>query len=373
MKNIANILLLFVSITILVTSCNSDELKDVKALSDTTSVIQNESEALFNLLEKSGNFINQKKIPTMLSVEKVVAGKNQIHIIDIREHKDYVAGHLDGAVNVSFENLLSYMKNEISASAFDKIVIVCHSNHKASYATMMFRLLGFDNVYSMKWGMSSCDKETALKYWQKNSTNNFASKLETKGTFKGKKGKYPTIKTGAKTSYGILEARVKSLLENQSFTVTADYVFKNPSKFYIINYWSLANYAKGHIQGAIQYNPKKSLTRETQLLTLPTDKPIAVYCFTGQHAAFVVAYLQILGYDAYVVKYGANGFMHSSLTSLNIGHAFDMKKHFKQYPLVKGELPSIIVEGEQKVDNTEEDAPAIIPVKKKQEEEEGGC
>ena len=374
MKNITYILLSFaISFSILFSSCGSGGLKKVKELSDSTSVIANESDALFTLLEKSGNFINQKKIPTMLPVGKVTAGKKNFHIIDIRKHKDYVEGHLDGAVNVSLEELFDYMKNKISASTYEKIVFVCYSNHKASYAAMMFRLLGYDNVYSVKWGMSACNKATAEKKWMKNISNEFASKLETKGNPKGAKGNYPTIKTGAKTAYGILEARVKELLKKHNFKVKAKDVFADPSKYYIINYWKLADYAKGHIPGAVQYNPKKSLTRNSELSTLPTDKPIAVYCFTGQHAAFVTAYLQVLGYDAYVIPYSANGFMHNALNSLKIGHAYDAKKHFKQLPLVKGELPSIIVEEQQANDSEEEDNTAPIIIKKDEKEEEGGC
>ena len=40
------------------------------------------------------------------------------------------------------------------------------------------------------------------------------------------------------------------------------------------------------------------------LNTLPKDKPIGVYCYTGQTSAQMTAYLQMLGYDAKTVLYG---------------------------------------------------------------------
>jgi hypothetical protein len=47
-----------------------------------------------------------------------------------------------------------------------------------------------------------------------------------------------------------------------------------------------------------------------------------VYCFTGQHSANVVAYLKMLGYDAYSVKFGSNAFINQTLreTEKKAGH-----------------------------------------------------
>ena len=374
MRNITYILLsILISLAIFGTSCNSGKLKNVKELSDSTSVIGNETEALLNLFEKSGNFINQKKIPTMIPVKEVVAHKKDYLVLDIRSNSDYISGHLDGAVNVPAKKLFNYMKNEVATGAYKKVVLVCKTNHKASFNAMLFRLLGYSNVYSMKWGMSSCDKKVAQAKWMSGVSNKYASQLEKKGNSKNKKGAYPTLKTGKANAYKILEDRVKTVIENSKFIIKADEVFADPSKYYIINYWKLDHYVKGHIPGAIQYNPKKSLTRDTELATLPTNKTIVVYCYTGQHASFVTAYLQVLGYDAKVLLYSANAFMHSALTSLEIGHAYDAKKHFTEIPLVTGNKPSIETEATTSEETVEDDATPAIIIKKEEKEEEGGC
>ena len=52
---------------------------------------------------------------------------------------------------------------------------------------------------------------------------------------------------------------------------------------------------------------------EELLDTLPTDKPIVVYCWTGQTSAQVTPYLRILGYDAYSMLYGMNGCSFTAL------------------------------------------------------------
>lgn len=63
------------------------------------------------------------------------------------------------------------------------------------------------------------------------------------------------------------------------------------------------DYALGHIPGAVNISVKDLFTKET-LSKLPPDKQIVVYCYTGQTSAQVVAALNMLGYDAYSLKFG---------------------------------------------------------------------
>ncbi len=333
------LMMIIVTTFFVMTSCNTEDKNNKENISDTITVDVNESEILLDFLEKSGNYMNNKEMPFIIEPDDVFANINKFHIIDIRKPKDYTKGHIDGAVNIGWNDMMDYMKNKIIAANYEKIVFVCYSNHTASYATMMFRLLGYANTYSMKWGMSACDKETLEKKWQKNISNEFANMIETKGNKKAEKGNYPKINTGKKTGYEILEVRVAELLKKHDFKVKAKKVFEEPNKYYIINYWTPENYAKGHIPEAVQYTPKKSLTSNTYLKTLPADKPIAIYCFTGQHGSYIAAYLQVLGYNAYNISYGANGFMHDKLISDEIGKSYNKEKHFKVQTLVSGDKP----------------------------------
>ncbi len=273
---------------------------------------------------------------------------------------------------VKFDEILSYMKS-INPNRYEKIVIVCYSGQKAGYATSVLRHLGYANVYSMKWGMSSWNEKTSAK-WVNNISDKYSSELETSGNKMNSTDAYPVIKTEKTSNYNILKQRADDVIKDAKFIVKAEKVFSETDKYYIINYWPKKFYDIGHIKGAVQYTPKKSLTSDTFLKTLPSDKPILVYCFTGQHAAYVVAYLRILGYDAYSLAYGANSFMHKKMKS-EIGHDFDASSHIKNYELVEGELPSIKTANTPKVDNSQNDKPKTtinIP-KKKIEEEEGGC
>ncbi|HHB52262.1 MAG TPA: rhodanese-like domain-containing protein, partial [Saprospiraceae bacterium] len=143
------------------------------------------------------------------------------------------------------------------------------------------------------------------------------------------------IKTGKTHGYDILAARAQIALNTpyKSLLVKAQELFENPTHYFTINYWPKEKYDQGHVPGAYQYTPKKSLSSQTELYTLPIDKKIVTYCYTGQHAAFVTAYLNILGYDATALAYGANSFMNATLKQKK-WHAFSPKK-IEGYPVVK--------------------------------------
>jgi rhodanese-related sulfurtransferase len=155
--------------------------------------------------------------------------------------------------------------------------------------------------------------------------------------------------------------------------INVDTVMKNPDNYFIINYWDFEQYNRGHLLGAVQFDPKKSFSKEEKLKYLPTDKPIVVYCLSGQTSASVVAYLRVLGYDARTLSLGANAFMHDFVQSYS-DKAFNPSRDVADYPLVAGKNPSIEsapVAGNHQV--KEEKSPAMAPVKKKQKNSGGGC
>ncbi len=295
-----------------------------------------EFETLLNYLEANGNFINSDAAPALVLADEVKKNlkNSKYHIVDVRSDTWYEYGHIKNAVNVPTTDLLNYFENKIKSKDFDKIVIVCYSGQSAAYFTSLLRLAGFDNAYSMKWGMSSWRADFAEKSWGKNVKNDFAGKLETTDNAKPEKGSHPALNTGKTEGKDILRARLEKAFATpykESIIKSAD-VFATPADYFTVNYCAKDRYDKGHIPGAIQYQPK-SLSSESDLYTLPTDKRIAVYGLTGQNTAYVVAYLGILGYDAGNVAYGANSFMNKELKS-NGWDAFT-KKSINMYPVIE--------------------------------------
>lgn len=282
---------------------------------------QDEFEILLNYFETNGDFINSEASPALISADEVKQNmKNpKYHLIDIRSESWFEYGHIKSANNVKAEELLTYFENKITPLNFDKIVLICYSGQSAAYYTSLLRLAGFNNVYNMKWGMSSWRVDFADNSWNKNIANTYADKLEVVENVKAESGSYPTLNTGKTDAKDILRIQLEKAfaIPYNEYIIKSTDVFENPNNYYIVNYWDRDKYNNGHIPGAIQYQPNSSMASTTFLNTLPTNKKIAIYDSTGQSTAYVVAYLNLLGYDTGNIAYGANSFMNKSLIEKN--------------------------------------------------------
>jgi rhodanese-related sulfurtransferase len=261
-------------------------------------------------------------MPTIMGATEVktLNETNQVYIIDIRAAGDFATGHIANAHNVALADILSHIKS-VDLTAYTKVAIVCYTGQTAGYAASLLRLMGYSKVFSMKWGMCAWHADFASK-WQTAvaNGNSYAAQFTTTATAKGAAGSMPVLSTGKTTGQEILEARVAALL-TEGFTpatVSNKTVFDNLANYYIVNYWPASQYEDaelGHIPGATQYTPKESIKLAADLKTLPANKSIAVYCYTGQTSAFLAAYLRLLGYDAKSILYGTNGMIYDKMVA----------------------------------------------------------
>lgn len=286
-------------------------------------------DSLLTQIERAGDFINSDKVPAMITAAELYTQlDSNILVIDTRTPSEFAQAHIPFSVNVAFNQLLNYFETGIDPNSFNKIAIVCNAGQTASYATSILRILGYENVFALKWGFSAWHRESAEKRWLARTSNRYSELLERSPNAMLPSGQFPDIETNEKVGYAILRQQAQELFKPDfnSVTISVDTLFESGHNFYIINYWPDELYSKGHIPGAIRYQPKKSLKRTEQLKTLPTDRPIVVYCYTGQHSSFVTAYLRLLGYDARTLTYGANGFMNGVMKAENMGNVFSEKE-----------------------------------------------
>jgi rhodanese-related sulfurtransferase len=267
------------------------------------------------------DFVNTD-MPTIMpaSEVKTLNETGQVYIMDIRSATDFAAGHIANAHNVAFADILTHIKG-ITMASYTKVAIVCYTGQTAAYAASLLRIMGYDKVYSMKWGMCSWNSTFAGKWNTAIANGNaYASQFVTTSTAKATKGAMPTLSTGKTTGQEILEARLAVLL-TEGFTpasISNQAVFADLTANYILNYWPTNHYELGHIPGAIQYTPKETIKYATDLTTLPTNKPVIVYCYTGQTSAFLTAYLRLLGYNAKSLLYGVNGMSYDMMVANNL-------------------------------------------------------
>jgi rhodanese-related sulfurtransferase len=242
----------------------------------------------------------------------MVAGT--VYAIDIRQDTHFAEGHIEVAVNVPFADVRAHI-DATDLSAYDEIHIVCYSGQTASWLTSLLQLAGYDNVYSMKFGMSAWHAD--FDVWSSKTNNEKAALFSATPTDKGPEGDLPILTTGFETGEEIFEARFDAVLAEGFGTaaVTNGEVYDNPGDYYIINYWPYEEYIEpGHIDGAMHYTPNADLALDAYLKTLPTDNPIAVYCYTGQNSARIAAYLRIMGYNAKSIKFGSNAMIYDEMT-----------------------------------------------------------
>ena len=305
----------FLLVALFFTSCKKDE----------SSV--NESQVLIEYLESADSplgkdFVNTD-MPTIMPASdvKTLNETGQVYIIDIRSADDFNNGHIANAHNVAFADLLTHIES-VDLTNYTKVAIVCYTGQTAGYGACILRLMGYDKVFSMKWGMCSWNADFAGKWNSAIANGNaFASQFTTTATDKGVAGELPTLNTGKETGQDILEARVSTLLADgfTPATVTNQTVFGNLSGYYIINYWPANHYADpGHIPGAVQYTPKESMKLSANLKQIPIGTPIALYCYTGQTSAFLTAYLRLIGYDAKSILFGTNAMIYDKMVSASM-------------------------------------------------------
>ena len=279
-------------------------------------VIGNETSLLLTDLKENGDYVNSNVYPSLIkaSIVNESLGEN-ILIIDIRTPKLFSDGHIKGAVNRKFEELPDYFETGIKPFEFEKIVIVCEDGQASGYTTSLLRLMGYGNVYSMRWGMSAWNIKYAQDGWLKGVSGKYESNLENQVNEQPVPKEMPKLNTGLSNGEEIGAARFRKLFAEGTGNVliTADEVFSNPRNYFIINLDRRDKYEDGHIPGAVRYKPESTLGFTDEMASIPFDKTVVVYCGTGHNSSFATAYLRLFGYDARTLKYGNNSFMYDKM------------------------------------------------------------
>ena len=91
------------------------------------------------------------------------------------------------------------MNSGIEASSFDKIIFVDNRGQMSSYATSITRLLGFDNTFFIRFGLSSWNEAFATTGWDMITSNVLEGKLEHEANEKAAPTTLPNLQTNGTT------------------------------------------------------------------------------------------------------------------------------------------------------------------------------
>ncbi|MGB5287036.1 MAG: rhodanese-like domain-containing protein [Ignavibacteriaceae bacterium] len=343
---IKNSCLLFTLGVLLISGCIDDNIAP-----PLTGDLNTTAEILV-YLESRSDFPNSYLAPALIDAEEVFANLNSYLLIDIRPNDEFAAGHIENSLNISLDSLFNFVEMSFN-SGYPKIIIISKNGQSSSYFTCLLRLAGFDNVYTMSFGMASWNEVFAdewlnalgndpeIAYYQNNENpkNDFSSLPNV--TFENSDAH---IKDRVKE-------RIKKII---SLGFKEEVQFRKVLTFlpsdYLVCYGKtgLLYYARrqgplpelGHHERAIFYqaDPLYELRSTEFLQTLPNNKTILIYDGTGELSASMAAFLRILGYDAQTLLFGVNQLFYDRVIYYPelIEFAFSNSR-IKNYPYITAE------------------------------------
>jgi rhodanese-related sulfurtransferase len=345
------------SLVLIFSSCNPEGNYKGKAVGKTANFdsIVNSAKAkpLADIYYKHGNFINSKEFPPIVNATQVNKHINDWLLIDIRNYKDYEEGHIRGAYNVHKYRLIDYLTEVRNADAYEKVVLIDYAGQLSSYVTSILRFAGFDNVYTMYYGMSTWNSkfsEPLKKGYQKGFSDYIIETVPKKEDTKNHGGEIhhedhksidelikhvPQLSDSLPSE--VIELRARKLLkvEPKNYLVNAETFFneykQHPNKYLPVFYMdNKKKFEESHIKGAELFRSRKDLSLDTKLAKLPTDKDIVLYCKTGHTSASAAAYLNMLGYKSYSLNFGYNSYN---------GDSKQVEDFINDFPVVAGKDP----------------------------------
>lgn len=233
------------------------------------------------------------QIPAAEFIGKVKAGE-PMFVLDIRQPDVYAQGHIKGAVNAPYGSSFAEVLEKIPA---DKPVYVyCYTGQTAGQIMTLLSVAGF-NTRSVSFGWNlGIAKEEGYAEVTDTTPNQFDPAVATEIDSEIKdaivaflKG-LDTVKGTTWANYMIGEAETKAIMDAEDTSVV------------ILSVRRAEDYAKGHIKGAI--NIPFGSEMYSGFASLPKDKKIIVYCYSGQTANLAITTLRLLGYDAVSMRNG---------------------------------------------------------------------
>jgi len=315
----------------------------------------NEAAVLLEYLSQKDLYLHQENMEDALSLHATEVfenlGNRKYHIIDLRNAEDFFPMHIPGAVHVEQALVYDYMKS-IPLDYIDKVVLVCYAGQRASYVTGLLRLLGHENVYFLRWGMSAWQYAIARDNWLRNISNDFAGRMVNPTEATVGANELPMIFTFKTTGPEILHARVIELLQEDfaNARVRAVDLVADPLQFQLIVSDPKITHADILApEGSIMLPFFDRAEATTNLSYLLPFNPIVVASVNGQSGGLVTAFLRTLGYDARFLTSGLSTLAFNSLRDKNLPvfSQEDIKNFGTTWttPPVKAEAPRRAVVG----------------------------
>lgn len=258
-------------------------------------------------------------------------------VVSVRAPEHYAIGHIPGAINIPWRTVAD--EGALAELPTDrKIVVYCYTGHTGGVATACINAAGFEAV-NMKYGMTAWTRDTEVRAAQpfsEESGNDFM--VEETENIPDTEFDLPTVNvTDSEIEADIVSASMKAYLDaGTAPVITAADLFDllndgdETNAPFIISVRAPDAYAIGHIPGAINI-PWKTIAQEENLRSIPPNRDIVVYCYTGHSGALATTVLNVLGYNARNMKFGMVAWTGDA--DVRATSAFDDAVDAHDYPL----------------------------------------
>jgi len=242
-------------------------------------------------------------------LDKVKAGDDMV-VIDIRSAADYETAHVQGAISLPWGG--TAISDGLKFISQDKeVFIYCVSGQTAGQTVMAMNLAGI-NARSVnlgyKFGIATTEgyedliNETTVNEF---GTETYMIDEEVQAALDAYYAGLADVKDTQFANYKVSEDNLATMIEMNE-------------DFYLLSIRSAEDFAKGHIEGAVNVPFNSELMNN--LGSVPKDKKVVVYCYSGQTAGQTVAAMRLLGYDAVSLNGGIGVGSNAPIGWLNSGH-----------------------------------------------------
>ncbi len=218
---------------------------------------------------------------------QLVKDEEDMFVIDIRSTEDYEKGHISGAVNMPWGTAIS--DNLMNIPTDKAVYIYCYSGQTAGQAVHTLNIAGIPaKSVNLGWnfGISKVEGVADVTTMEMTDIVALGNDIE------------PTIQEALDVYYAGLEDVKGTLYGNYKISEKSlkEMIDADDESIYILSTRQEKDYKEGHIESAALIPFGKGM--EQEFTSLPMEKTIVVYCYSGQTAGQVTAGLRLLGFDA---------------------------------------------------------------------------
>jgi rhodanese-related sulfurtransferase len=104
--------------------------------------------------KKENEAIKSGKV-TCDQMKEIMKYDGNPYLIDVRTKEEYDSGHLDGAINIPYEQVVETLGDTYTVHEDTPIVVYCRSGNRSGQAFTALKNAGYKNVYDLG-AMESC-------------------------------------------------------------------------------------------------------------------------------------------------------------------------------------------------------------------------